>query len=479
LQAVVTDAATGAPVRGVTVGFSRQSGTALPVTLPRGTTDADGIARSSLITSTALTLTAVTTAVGMFNAWSGGAVAVTAGVCTAALTASADRSSLYYGDPVLVSGLVSHTSAGGNSPLAGAPLQITETAAGRVLALGRVTSAADGSFRAAVRPTLSGSLAVSLATTPSWTAAFAAAGAVSVSLPGTVLTAAASATDVGYGAPVTVSGTLLRDAGGSLTGLSGAMVSIRSTSGTGAVTALGNASVTSTGSWKATVTPRASGVLSAWFAGNAGQPAAVATAGPLSVGTWTPAVTLTAAAGQQLAGAGNRLSGSVSRSYAGVTTAAPGVPVRLYLQTTTGAAVLLGTASTTAAGTFTLTAAPAENGTLVARIVSVPGYADAASAGVGIAVTTRVAASGPTYVGTGLSFAMTATVTAARAAGVTLEAFDGSSWNAVASTTSSTTGIARFSVTAGAPGTYTYRMRVAGDGRGADGVSPNVMVTIR
>src|SRR3954469_24858549 len=44
LRATVTDTVTGTPVRGVSVGFSKQSGTALPVALARGTTDAVGIA---------------------------------------------------------------------------------------------------------------------------------------------------------------------------------------------------------------------------------------------------------------------------------------------------------------------------------------------------------------------------------------------------------------------------------------------------
>ncbi|MDQ1740118.1 MAG: hypothetical protein QOE53_1770, partial [Pseudonocardiales bacterium] len=479
VRASVTDAATGAPVRGVTVGFSKQSGAALPVALPRGVTDAGGIASSSLVTSTALTLTAATTAVGMFNAYSGGSISIIAGVCTAGLTAGADRSATYYGDPVTVSGLVTHTSPAGDVALAGASLQITETAAGRVLALGRVTSGADGSYRLAVRPTVSGSLAVTLAATPSWTAGSAAAGAVAVSLPATVLTAAANATDVGYAAPVVVSGTLLRDAGGVLGPVTGAMVSVRSTSALGAVTALGSATVAANGSWKATVTPRASGALSAWFAGTAGQPAAGATAGSLTVGTWTPALTLSAQASQQLAGAGNRLSGSVSRSYGGLTTPASGVPVRIYLQTTTGSAVLLGTASTSVTGSYTLTVAPAENGALVARVVSAPGYYDAASASAPIAVTTKVTATGPAYAGAGLLVTLTGTVTAPRAATVTLDGWNGSGWTPLGSAVSSTAGIARFPVTAGGAGTYTYRMRVAGDARGADGVSPNLIVTVR
>ncbi len=479
LRATVTDAATGTPVRGVSVGFSRQNGTALPVALARGTTDANGVASSSLLTATAVTLTASTLAVGPFNAYSGGSISVTTSVCTAGLTATADRAATYYGDPVTVSGFATHTSAGGPVALAGAPLQVTETVAGRLLVLGRVTSAADGSYQLVVKPTLSGTLAVTLPASPSWTAASASAGSLTVSQPTTELTATAGATDVGYAAPVLVSGTLQRNAGGTLSPVAGAMVSVRSTSGSGVVSTLGSATVAANGSWKATVTPRASGTLSAWFAGTAGQPAAGATAGSLTVGNWTPALTLAAQLGSQLAGAANRLTGTVSRSYGGVTGPAPGVTVRIYEQTTTGALVLLTSASTTTTGTFTATAAPVENGTLVAKLVSVAGYVDASSAGVPVAVTTKLALSAPTYVGTGLAFAVTATVTAPRAATVTLEAYNGSSWAAVATATSATTGIARFALTAGTVGAHLYRARVTGDSRGADGLSANLTVTVR
>ncbi|HST49856.1 hypothetical protein [Jatrophihabitans sp.] len=479
LRATVVDALTGGPVRGVSVGFSRQSGTALPVTLARGTTDATGVAASSLVTATAVTLTASTLAVGPFNAYPASSIAITTSVCTSGLTATVDRNAVYYGDPVTVSGTATHSSSAGPVALGGAPLQVNETVAGRVLALGRVTSAADGSYRLAVRPTLSGTVSVVLAASPSWTAASAVAGGVTVNQPATVLTASANATDVGYAAPVLVSGSLQRDAGGVLGPVTGGMVSIRSTAGTGTVSVLGSASVAANGTWKVMVAPRASGVLSAVFAGTAGQPAATAAIGSLTVGTWTPAVTLAAQASQQLAGAGNRLTGTVTRSYGGVTGPAPGVPVRIYLQTSTGASVLLSSTSTTAAGAFTVTAAPVENGTLVARVASVAGYADAASAGVPVAVTTKATVTGPAYVGTGLQFALTATVTAPRAAAVTLEGYSGGSWTALATVTSTSTGSARFPLTAGSAGTYLYRARVAGDSRGADGLSANLTVTVR
>ena len=112
-------------------------------------------------------------------------------------------------------------------------------------------------------------------------------------------------------------------------------------------------------------------------------------------------------------------------------------------------------------------------------MVSVAGYVDAASAGVPVAVTTKLTVSAPTYIGTGLAFAVTATVTAPRAAAITLEAFDGSNWNTVGTATSATTGIARFSLTAGTVGAHLYRAQVTGDSRGADGLSANLTVTVR
>ena len=102
--------------------------------------------------------------------------------------------------------------------------------------------------------------------------------------------------------------------------------------------------------------------------------------GPLQVGTWTSAVSLSVQLAQQQAGAANKVTGVVTRSYHGTSGPAPSVPVGIYLQTTTGASLLLATLSTNAAGSFTGYIAPAENGTLVARIVSLAGYTDADSA---------------------------------------------------------------------------------------------------
>lgn len=479
LRATVTDTATGQPVKGVFVNFARQAGAAAPIALARGTSGPDGVATSTVSTTTALTLSAGTTAVGPFNAATAGSVAVTAAKCTPKVTAGLDRNASYYGDPVTVGGVLTRPSAAGDLPLAGAPLTISETAGSKVTALGKATAAADGSYTAVVHPTASGTVSVALAATTSWTATTAGAGTIAISLPSTAITATLNATDVGYAAPVLVSGTLTRNAGGDTAPVSSGTVTIRSTSTSGAVSSLGTAPVLANGTWKATVMPRASATVTAVYAGTSGQPAAATTAGSLTVGTWTSALTLTAAASQQVAGAANRVSGTVTRSYAGATGAAPSVPVRIYLQTTTGANVLLSTVSTSVTGAFTVPVTPAENGTLVAKVMSVPGYLDAASSTVPVTVTTKLTVTAPLYVLAGNTFAVSGTVLAPRALTVTLDSWNGSVWTPVSTATSTAAGLAKFPLTGGVVGKYTYRLRATGDARGADAVSATFTVTVR
>lgn len=122
---------------------------------------------------------------------------------------------------------------------------------------------------------------------------------------------------------------------------------------------------------------------------------------------------------------------------------------------------------------------PAENGTLMAKVMTVPGYLDAASSTVPVSVTTKVTATAPVYVLTGNTFTVSATVMAPRALAVTLDSFNGSIWTPVSTTTSTAAGLGKFSLTGGAVGKYTYRIRGTGDVRGADGVSATFTVTVR
>ena len=95
------------------------------------------------------------TAAGPFNAATASSVAISAAKCAPSVTAGVDKSASYYGDPVTVSGVLNRAT-GSSVGLSGAPLQVSETVAGRITVLGKATSAADGSYRVVVRPTASG-----------------------------------------------------------------------------------------------------------------------------------------------------------------------------------------------------------------------------------------------------------------------------------------------------------------------------------
>lgn len=479
LRASVVDVATGLPVKGILVSFSRQSGVGAPVSLASGSSGVDGAAASTLVTATPVTIAAKSGVLGPFLAGTATSFSVSAAKCTPSISAVASTSSIYYGDPVTVSGRLTRTAGSQQVALAGAAVQLTETVSGRVLVLANVVTAADGSFAGSVRPTSSGTLNASLPATASWLGATATAGPVTVNIAASSLTATSAASDVGYGGPLLVSGTLTRDAGGVLGPVRSGTVTVRNTTAAGAVSVLGAVALATDGSWKVTVGPRLSGTLSAVYAGAAGQAPTSVTIGPMNVGTWSLAVTLAAQLTKQVAMAPNTLTGTLTRSYGGVSGPAAMLPVRLYLQTTTGASVLLGTAVSTATGTFSLTVAPAENGSLVARIVAAPGYADATSRSVPVAVSTRLTGTTASTTAVRRALVVSSTVRVPRSSKLTLQRLTGSGWRVVASATTSTAGTARLSYIPLGIGLSTLRIVFAGDSRGGTATSASMKVTIR
>ena len=479
VQAIVTDTATGLPVKGLPVTFTRQSGTALPATAGSASSLADGSATFKLSSTVAVTLGARSTAAGPFSANAGQSTPVTVAKCTPTVSGSTDRTSSYYGDPVTVTGQLSRAATGGSVPLPGATVQVLETVNGRSVQLGSTVTGLDGSIQTVVHPTAAGTISLNLPAGTAWTAASAVAGSLTVLIPGTTLTAGADRSDVGYLDPVVVSGTLVRNAGSTDTGLAKALVSIRSTSGAGVVSSLGSATVAADGSWTATVRPRLAGTLSVVYAGGPGLPAASAVIGPLTVGTWTTSLSLTAQYGQQAAGANNPVSGIVTRSYAGATSNAPSVPVGIYLVNMLGTATLLRTVSTTAGGTFSTGVAPLENGTLIARVLSVPGYTNADSTPVAVSVTSKLTLTGSSVTTGGRPASLTVQLLAGRAGSVSIQELIAGSWQDLATATASTAGRATLSVGGLALGSHPLRASFAGDSRGGAAVSPSIVVSVR
>jgi hypothetical protein len=479
IRAVVQDVSTGQPVKGLSVTFTRQVGTGVVVAAGSAGSQADGGATFGMANTTAFTLGARTIAAGSFSAGSATSVPVTVAKCTPAVTGAADRDTSYYGDPVTVTGQLSRSATGGSVPLAGASVQVLQTVNGRNTVLGTAVSGVDGSLRAVVHPTASGTLSLALPAAVGWTAAGTVLGPLTVLTPSTTLTAAADRLDVGYLDPVVVSGTLTRDAGGVVTGVARAAISIRDTSGTGLVSTLGTAVVAANGSWSVTVKPRSGGTLSAVYTGGPGLPAASAGLGALTVGTWTSSLSLTVQNTTLAAGAADPVSGTVTRQYGGASSNAPGVPVGIYLVNTLGTTSLLRTVTTTANGSFSTTVAPVENGTLIARIASVAGYSDAATDPIAVTVASKLTLTGPSVTSGGRPAGLTVQLTAARAGSVTIQELVGGSWLDLTTVSTASTGRGAVSLTGLALGNHVLRAWFAGDGRGGAGSSPSITVSVR
>jgi hypothetical protein len=399
VEATVLDALTGVPVKGLTASFTKRAATSLyPSVVALRLTGSDGAAAASLGTTTAVTYAATTAAAGVFLAGSASGVAVTPVQCTGILAAATSTTSAWYGDTVTVTGTLRRTvSTTADTPVPNvyltatvkAPDAVSSTGAlvvGRTTTVASLRTAADGTFRGTFRATRSGTVRVLLPATPAFAATSVDLGALAVTLPTTTLTAGADGTDVGYGGTVTVRGTLLRNAAAT-TPLAGSYVTVRLTAPGRTPVALATGRVATDGSFAVPAAVRSAGVLDVAYAGAAGQPAAAAVAGPVTVGTWTPALTLALSASSVPLGGYAVVTGTVTRSYAGVTEPARSVLVRLYLAPSSGAAPLLLTSVySMSTGAFSTRIYPRSSGTLTAVVQPVTGYAGASSAPLSLTV---------------------------------------------------------------------------------------------
>lgn len=386
----VRDEASGQPVKGLAVKLTKQT-TAMTTASAAGSgvTTVAGLAAVAQTATLSTTYRASTVSGAVYAA--AGPVALTAvpGRCATALTAAADRTSVYYGDPVRLTGALSASVDGAEVVPAGATLTARlTTPAGKVLALGTTKTGTDGSYALTVKPTASGTVTVGLAGTIGYTAATASAGTVTVVANATALTSAVDRTEVGYGSTVRVTGSLSRIAGAVTMPLAGRSVGIYVTPAGGTVAVkVGAATTSTTGSYVASVPLRLSGTLSAAYAGAAGQPAAKSVTGPVVAGTWTTAVTARSSAPSVALGGSVTLSGTVSRAYLGTTQAASGVKVTVHFRSATAAApTLVSTATTTSTGTFSVRVAPRATGTWTVSVTSVAGHADSTSTPLSVSV---------------------------------------------------------------------------------------------
>lgn len=388
LTVAVVDTASGQPVKGLKTVVTKQTSTMTsPTSAGTPLTAANGIATLSQTATLATTYRGRTDAGTVYAAGAPVSLVAAPTQCTTAVTAGLDKTAVYYADPVTVSGQLTATAGGVDLPAAGVSLAVRlTTPAGKVLSLGTARTTASGGYSLVVKPTATGTISVVLAASTGYAAASATAGSVTVEVPATRLTGATDKTDVGYGAPIRVTGTLERVAGSTVTALASKAVSFYVTPAGGTRVRIGGATTTANGSFAASVPLKVSGTLSVGYAGAAGQPAATETIGPVVAGTWSTSLTASASASTVVAGGSFALTGVVTRTYAGATQPAPGVRVSVYFTPTGGSPTLVKTATTTTTGTYRATIYPKATGTWTARVVGVAGHADSAAPPVAVSV---------------------------------------------------------------------------------------------
>lgn len=399
-RVVAVDTASGVPVKGLTATWTRQATGALaPSTAGTRVTAADGTATTTLTTSTGVTYRASTAAVGMFQTASAPAVTATPGRCTAALDGALSTETAWYGGTITVTGTLRRTV---NSPddtaVSGVSLPVTvrtpdtvsstgALVAGRTVTVGSVRTTAAGTFTGAFRATVAGRVVVTLAGSTGFVGTGADLGDLAVRVPATALTASIDRAAVGYGTPVTASGTLLKTADSELP-VAGATVSVRVTAPGRLPVTVASGPVRSDGSYSVTFPARLAGDVSVVYAGAAGLPAASDDAGALVVGAWTPSLTVASSTSTVALGGTVRLTGTVTRAYGGASGPAPSLRVALVLTPANGGTpVVLTYASTTSTGAFGATTYPRLSGTVTAVVNGVTGYLAGSSPGVPLTVT--------------------------------------------------------------------------------------------
>lgn len=385
----VLDAASGQPVKGLATAITKQTATmTAPAAAGSPLTAATGISTVTQTATVSTTYRARTAAGTVYAAATPVSLVAAPARCTTSLTAAVSDDTVYYADPVSVSGRLSATAGGAAVAPSGATLAVRlTTPAGKVLTLGSARTAADGSYSVTVKPTATGTVGVSLLATPAYTASTAVAGTVDVAVPSTLVTGAVDRTDVGYGGTVKVTGTLRRDAGGVVTPLAGKAVVVSVTPPGGAAVRVGSGTTTTSGAFTASVALRVSGVLSVSYVGTTGQPAAKTDVASVVAGTWTPALTAATSSSSVVLGGSVSVTGSVTRTYQGVTGPASGLRVKVSFRATgSTTTTVVASATTTTSGTFTARVYPKASGTWTVSVSAVAGYADATSAALPVSV---------------------------------------------------------------------------------------------
>ena len=388
VRLTAVDVATGVPVKGLTLTATKQADGSTTVTsVGAKATDASGTSLLSTTTAVGATVTARSNAVGVWRAATPVTMRAVPARCAPALTVDATPTTSYYGAQVPVTGTVTREVGGETLPVSGVTVALKVLKAnGTSASLGSVKTLADGTYRLLTKPTVSGRLVASVAGTTGLTAATADGPALTVLVPETDLAATAGALDVGYGEPASATGRLERDAGGTVTPLASATVSLTVTAPGRTPVTVGSGRTLADGTFTVSGALRVSGTLRAVYAGAAGQPAASVELGQATAGTWTTALTASSSASSVVLGGSVTLNGSLTKTYGGVTKAAGAQRVKVYFTPAGGVPVLVTSPTTTTTGAWTARVYPKVSGTWKAVLSPVTGYAGSESAPVAVSV---------------------------------------------------------------------------------------------
>lgn len=285
---------------------------------------------------------------------------------------------------------------------------------------------------------------------------------------------------------VTVSGAVQKtDLAGRTTpaaGVRGAVLFTRDGSTT--TTVLGGTRADERGRWSlATTAITASGTVRFRTTPTTGLPSLLSPPVPVTFLPYQPAVTLasTTTVPSTTGGAARyTFRGTVNRTLDGVTTAAAGVPVSVYLVPASGAAPRrIGSVTSTSTGTWAWSYVPNEIGRVTFQVLKVAGYADSAVVSADVTAPARPTLRAAVVSSPTRALRLTSVLSPGRPGTLVVERLSATgTYEQITTLTVNARGIG-FVDLPPVPGSYLLRARFAGDVAQTAGVSATIRATVR
>ena len=378
LSSTVTDSATGAGIKGVTVTWMHTAGAAAPVQVTTAITGANGRAVSkTAVAVKAGSYTAKTTTATAFAATTSAALpaTLTTTPCATTLTGSPDVTVVQATDPIKVTGTLTRTISGASpAPAAGEMVRLYSQAAGASTwtVAGSATTGPDGSYAITIKPVASATLQARFTARTGFTASMATPVAVTVNPWQSTVTVNATPTNLMAGTPVTLTGTLTQSDGATTTPMPATGVTITYPIA-GGKTATTSTKTTATGTYSLKTFPTGSGTVNVKYAGKPGWSTHAATA-TLTVGTWTTNLNTTATPATAMAGTAVTLTGTLTQQNGSTTTPLASAPVTITYPLG-GGKTGTARATTNSTGKYTTTIRPVASGPATITYAGKPGWA--------------------------------------------------------------------------------------------------------